>query len=360
MSRAGKGRRDLRFDVEIEMTTYKPTAKTRAAGTAIASNACLIVLKLAAGIITGSVGILSDAIHSLMDLVASILSLVSIRKADAPADATHRYGHEKLEDLSAGAQAILLLIGAAFVAIEAIRRLINGGSVGSVGIGIAVVAFSAAVNLIVSTYLSRTARATESAALQATAADLRTDAFVSLGVLVALVVVKLTGVNWLDPAVGLVIGLAITSTGVRILNGVGRRLADEALPAEELDRLHEVIRSFVHDEVVGYHDLRARHVGAAHQVDLHLQFAHGTSLERAHEISHQLQDAMTSTLPGTTVLIHLEPEDRVRADRFEPEPADADEPGPSTDGPGPAPDEPGPSADGPVGRRGESRSAGRY
>ena len=108
-------------------TSSASPLKTRAAIVSIASNSCLIVLKVAAGLITGSVGVLSDAVHSLMDLIASVIALASVRKADEPADASHRYGHEKLEDLSAGAQALLLIVGAAFIAIEAIRRLINGG-----------------------------------------------------------------------------------------------------------------------------------------------------------------------------------------------------------------------------------------
>jgi cation diffusion facilitator family transporter len=291
--------------------------KTRAAAVSIASNSCLIVLKAAAGLITGSVGILSDAVHSLMDLIASLIAWASVRKADEPADASHRYGHEKLEDLAAGAQALLLLFGAAFIAVEAVRRLVNGGHVGTIGVGIAVAGAAAAVNLVISTYLERAGRATGSTALDANAADLRTDAIVSLAVLVSLVVVKLTGVAWIDPVVGLLVAAAISRTGVRILIDASRRLADEALPADELTALQQVVGSFVGEEVVGYHDLRARHVGSHHQVDLHLQFASGTSLERAHYVSHQLQDAIVKRLPGTTVLVHLEPEDRVRPDRFE-------------------------------------------
>jgi divalent metal cation (Fe/Co/Zn/Cd) transporter len=131
------------------------------------------------------------------------------------------------------------------------------------------------------------------------------------------VVVKLTGAVWIDPAVGLLVSAAITRTGARILIEASRRLADEALPADELAALLQVVGLFVGQEVVGFHDLRARHVGSHHQVDLHLQFAAGTSLERAHYVSHQLQDAIVEQLPGTTVLVHLEPEDRVRPDRFE-------------------------------------------
>ena len=292
------------------------TLKSRAAVVSIVSNSCLIAIKLAAGLITGSVGIISDAVHSAMDLIASVIALASVRKADAPPDASHRFGHEKVEDLSAGAQALLLLGGAAFIAVEAVRRLIDGGSVDKLGFGIAVAGGAAAINLVVSTYLSRAGRATGSTALHANAADLRTDAFVSIGVLISLVLVEITHLHWSDPVLGLLVAVAISATGVRILVDASRRLADEALPPDELTALKEVVDSFVSDEVVGLHDLRARHVGSHHQVDLHMQFADSVSLRRAHYLSHQLQDAVAQRLPGTTVLVHLEPEDRVRPDRF--------------------------------------------
>jgi cation diffusion facilitator family transporter len=291
-------------------------SKTRAAVVSIASNSCLIALKLAAGLITGSIGLISDAVHSLMDLIASVIAFSSVRKADAPADADHRFGHEKVEDLSAGAQALLLLIGAAFIAYEAIRRLIDGGTVDRVGVGMAVAASAAVINLVVCTYLARAGRATGSAALSANAADLRTDAFVSAGVFVSLVLDALTHLQFIDPVVGLLVAVAVSTTGVRILNEASRRLADEALPPDELRALQEVVNSFISTEVVGVHDLRARHVGSHHQVDLHMQFADGTSLHRAHLLSHRLQAAVSGRLPGTTVLVHLEPEERVRPDRF--------------------------------------------
>lgn len=290
--------------------------KARAAVVGVCSNSCLVALKLAAGLITGSVGIISDAVHSLMDLIASMIALASVRKSDAPADASHRYGHEKLEDLAAGAQALLLLLGAAFIAVEAIRRLIDGGTVQRVGVGMIVAGAAAVVNLLVATYLRHAGHATGSAALSANGADLRTDAVVSIGVLISLALVHFTGARWIDPAVGLIVAAAISTTGVRILNDATRRLADEALPPDELAALQEVVDSFISSEVVGVHDLRARHVGSHHQVDLHMQFAEGTTLRRAHHLSHQLQDAIVRRLPGTTVLVHLEPEDRVRPDRF--------------------------------------------
>ncbi len=293
-----------------------PSAKIRAATVSIASNSCLIGVKLAAGLLTGSVGILSDAVHSLMDLIASVIAFASVRKADQPADASHRFGHEKLEDLAAGAQALLLLLGAGFIAFEAVRRLIDGGKVDSIGVGIGVVAAAAGINVVVSAYLARAGTATGSPALRANAADLRTDAIVSFGVLVSLILIRITGAAWLDPVVALIVTAVISTTGVRILLDASRRLADEALPPDELAALMDVVNSFLGDRVVGFHDLRARHVGSHHQVDLHLQFAAGTSLEEAHFIAHQLEHSIVERLPGTTVLAHLEPEDRVRPDRF--------------------------------------------
>jgi cation diffusion facilitator family transporter len=253
-----------------------------------------------------------------MDLAASVIALLSVRKADEPADARHRYGHEKLEDLAASGQAVLLLGGAAFVAFEAIHRLIHGSHIDSIGVGIVVVAVAAGVNLIVSAFLLRTGRRTESAALRANAADLRTDAVVSLGVLTALVLIKLTGAHWIDPVVGLLVAVAISSTGVRVLVGASRRLVDETLPAEELDDIERVVYSFMNEAgpMVGFHDLRARHSGSRHEVDLHVQFAAGTTLEQAHLLAHRLQDEIQAQLSNTTVLVHLEPEHRVRADRF--------------------------------------------
>jgi cation diffusion facilitator family transporter len=190
------------------------------------------------------------------------------------------------------------------------------GMSGQIGVGIAVTAAAAAANVVVSSYLGRVARATESAALAADAAHLRTDVVVSLGVLGSLGLVSATGAEWVDPAVGLLVAAAITFTGLRILIGSGRRLIDETLPEEEFAAIRAVIAGFLGGQVVGFHDLRARHAGNHHQIDLHLQFTADTSLQDAHRLSHRLQDAIVAQLPGTSVLVHLEPEDRVRADRF--------------------------------------------
>ena len=261
---------------------------------------------------TGSVAILTDAVHSSIDLIASVVALVSVRKAGEPADETHRYGHEKIENLAAAIEGILILVGSAAIAFEAVRRLINGGHVHTVGLGITVVAASIAVNLVVSTVLSRNARLTESPALAGDATHLRTDALTSGAVLLALALVRITGAQWLDPAVALLVAATIVFSGVRLLARSSQVLVDQALPADEVDAIREAIAGFAPRGVVGYHELRTRQAGARRYVDLHVQFQAGTSLESAHRTAHELQDVISHRIRRADVLIHLEPEDRVR------------------------------------------------
>ncbi len=285
--------------------------KTGVAALSIASNAILIVLKLAAGAITGSVAIITEAMHSSVDLVASIVAYVSVRTADKPADSDHPYGHDKFENLAAAIEAMLILVGAGVIVFESVRRLSSGAEVHSLGIGIAVIAFSVLANVVVSTLLARRARETDSPALEGDAAHLRTDAATSAAVLVGLVLVQLTGAAWLDPVIALAVAAAIVYAGIKLLLRASRVLVDEALPPAELDAVRAAIAEFGPRGVCGYHKLRARRAGSRRYVDLHVQFVSGTTLEAAHTTAHQLQDAIRERVRSADVLIHLEPEANV-------------------------------------------------
>jgi cation diffusion facilitator family transporter len=287
-------------------------SKSRSAALSVLSNASLILLKVIAGTVTGSVSVLTEAVHSSIDLVASIVAFFSVRKADEPADETHRYGHEKIENLAAAIEGILILVGSAAIAFEAIRHLVNHGHVQTVGLAIAVIAVSLTANLAVSTRLRAAARRTGSPALAGDAAHLGTDAATSAAVLVGLILVDLTGAQWIDPVVALGVALVVVITGVRLLAQASRVLVDESLPAAEVERIRQAVADFAEEGVVGYHELRTRRAGSRRYVDLHLQFAAGTSLEDAHRVAHELQDVVAARLSGADVLIHLEPADRVR------------------------------------------------
>jgi cation diffusion facilitator family transporter len=286
--------------------------KAGAALLSVASNTLLIAVKVVAGVVTGSVAILTEAMHSAIDLSASVVAYFSLRKADEPADESHPYGHEKLENLAAAIEGMLILVGSGVIAIEATRRLINGGHVDHLGFGIVVVAGSIVVNVVVSTVIARRARSYDSPALEGDAAHLRTDAATSCAVLVGLLLVQLTGAQWLDAAVALLVAAAIVVTGVRILSRSTRVLVDEGLPDHELQAIHDALTTFGPRGVAGYHRLRARRAGSRRHIDLHVQFRGGTSLEEAHRTAHELQDAIAERLDRADILIHLEPEDRVK------------------------------------------------
>jgi cation diffusion facilitator family transporter len=288
--------------------------KAGAAGLSIGSNAALIVLKLAAGAITGSIAIITEAIHSAIDLLASIVAFFSVRAADEPADREHPYGHEKLENLAAAIEGMLILVGAGIIIFEATRRLVVGSQVDDLGLGIAVIAFSMVANVGVSTFLYRRARALESPALEGDAAHLRADALTSVGVLIGLLLVEITGEPAFDAIAALCVAVAIVIAGVRILTRSSRVLVDESPPPAELDRIESVIAAerARAPEIAGYHKLRARTAAARRYIDLHLQFRHGTTLEAAHAIAHNLRGAIEAELPNSEVLIHTEPEESLR------------------------------------------------
>jgi len=286
--------------------------KSGAAVLSIASNTLLIAIKLVAGVLTGSIAILTEAIHSLIDLVASIVAFVSVRKAEEPADADHPYGHQKVESLAATIEGLLVLVGAGIIIYEAIHRLVVGASVELVGVGIAVMAFSTLANLGVSSVLSRQARLHDSPALEGDAAHLRTDAMTSAGVLVGLGVVKVTGNAAFDSITALIVSGAIVMAGLRIVRRSSGVLVDEALPAEEMDRIEAAIAAARTEEVAGYHKLRARRAGSRRYIDLHVQYRSGTSLERAHDLAHAMRAAIEAAIPHAEVLIHVEPESSLR------------------------------------------------
>ncbi len=290
-------------------------SKSAAAALSIASNLTLIAIKLAAGAITGSIAIVTEAIHSLIDLVASVIAFVSVRKADEPADLEHPYGHEKVESLAATIEGMLILVGAGIIVYEATRRLVVGAEVQTLAVGIAVMAFSLLANVLVSTVLSRQAKAHDSPALAGDAAHLRTDALTSGGVLVGLAVVQFTGIAAFDSITALVVAVAIVGAGLRIIRRSSGVLVDEALPAAEMDRIEAAIAAARTAEVAGYHKLRARRAGSRRHIDLHVQYRSGTSLERAHELAHEMRESIEAAVPGAEVLIHAEPETSLRDPR---------------------------------------------
>jgi cation diffusion facilitator family transporter len=280
--------------------------RTSAAGLSILSNTLLILLKVVAGILSGSVSIIAEAIHSGIDLVAASIAFISLRIAGRPADREHPFGHGKVENISGTIEAGLIFVAAAFILYEAITRIIERALIEYVSIGIAVMAVSVVVNILVSRHLLHIARETDSIALEADARHLTTDVYTSLGVLGGLIVVHITGLNILDPIIALGVALFILKTAYDVIRRAFPPLIDIRLPEDEEALIASCISEHF-GELVGFHELRTRKAGSERFIELHLVMPKNASVEEAHKLCDHLEEDIKSKLPSASVTIHVEP-----------------------------------------------------
>lgn len=281
---------------------------TRVAVLAILTNTLLVVGKLLVGLHAGSISVLSEAAHSGVDLVVAVLAWAAIRYAQLPADRAHPYGHGKVETLTSFGEGLLIYGVAGYIIWHAIDAILGGSAVSDVRWGIVVMIGSALINLAVSRYLLRVGRESGSPALEATGLELGTDVVTASGVVVGLFLVAITGWRLVDPILGLVVSAFILVTGTRVLVGAVRGLMDYRLPDEEESAIRTVLDEHA-DTFIEYHDLRTRHVGSGHAVDLHLVVPKDMSVAAAHDLSTHLEGDIANALPQTDVVIHVEPED---------------------------------------------------
>lgn len=282
--------------------------KSRTVLFSISSNAFLLVVKMVAGIVTGSASVLSEAVHSATDLVASIVAFVAVRRSLSPPDESHQYGHGRFENLAGIFEGVILLGVGGAVIYRAVDGILHGAELELLGLGIGVMTISAVVNLFVSGWLLQVARETDSRALEAEGYNLRTDVWGAAGVAIGLLAALTTGWTVLDPIIAALIGLVILWTAFRLISGSARVLLDESLPEEELSLVESVINDEVESDpkVRGYHKLRARKSGPQRHIDFHLQLRAETTLGEAHKISDSLEERIQGNLPNSDVLIHLE------------------------------------------------------
>ncbi|MBI2955274.1 MAG: cation transporter [Chloroflexi bacterium] len=281
-------------------------SKKGAAGLSIASNICLVILKLVVGMLTGSVSIMSEAIHSAIDLLAALIAFVSVRISDIPPDDDHPYGHGKIENISGTVEAILIFLGAGFIIYEAVHRIVEGSQLEYVALGAGVMGVSAIVNAFISRFLMRVASKTDSLALEADAWHLNADVLTSAGVFLALLVVWMTGLNFLDPLIAIGVALFICKAAYDLTKRSSSGLLDAKLPHEEENKIRSILVAHC-ASFVNFHSLRSRKAGSRRHVDLHLVMEDQTNIVQAHEICDHLEQEIESTLPNTDVTIHVEP-----------------------------------------------------
>lgn len=265
-----------------------------------------LLLKTFAYWFTGSVGLLSDAAESLVNLVAAITAFLSLWYSAKPVDVEHTYGHKKIEYFSSGLEGVLILIAAGGITWYAIERLITKQHPTDLGVGTLIALVATIINFAVAMFLLRVGRRHGSIVLEADGQHLMTDVWTSVAVIAGLALVAMTGQYWLDPVLALAMAVNILWTGGRLVVRSFNGLMDHALPLDEQDRVRAAIEGQLSDGMT-FHALRTRQAGTDRFVDFHLLVPGKTSVAHAHRLATRIELAIQEALPGTEVVVHMEP-----------------------------------------------------
>ncbi|HSP54663.1 MAG TPA: cation diffusion facilitator family transporter [Dehalococcoidia bacterium] len=287
-------------------------APVRIAAISLVATAGLLALKLTLGLISDSIAVLGDAVDSGTDLTAATAALVSIQIAARPADEDHPYGHGKVESLSAGVAATIIALGGTFVVVQAVRRLLGEQPEINVGVGLAAMITAAVVNIFLAYFMRRAAVRSQSLALRAESTHLQTNVVQASTIIVGLVLVAVTGREVFDPLVALGLAAYMGYTAYGLVRTALSEIMDEALPAGEVDAIEEVLET--HPEVRSFHQLRTRRIGATRQVDMHISVDASLTVAEVHVISEEVEREIEARLPGTVVVIHVEPHEESHPD----------------------------------------------
>lgn len=279
---------------------------TRFAWLSVGAAIATIALKLLAWWLTDSVGLLSDALESFVNLAAALVTLGMLILAALPPTEQHAYGYSKAEYLASAFEGLLILIAAGAIAYAATQRFIDPRPIQQAIAGVAVSMVASLINFAVARILMRQARAHRSIALEADARHLMTDVWTSIGVVLAVGAVALTGWWRLDPIIALVVAANIVWTGVTLLYRSFRGLMDEAIPGEQRAAVVALLDGY-HDSGVHYHALRTRQAAGRSFISLHVLVPGDWTVTRAHDLAEEIEAGIRAIVPGGYVETHLEP-----------------------------------------------------
>ncbi|ORJ63435.1 cation-efflux pump [Geothermobacter hydrogeniphilus] len=280
--------------------------KIRAARISVSTAAGLAAIKLVAGVLTGSLAVLASAVDSLLDILMSGVNYFAIKHAEQPADESHPFGHGKFETAATLIQSTIIALTGAWICFEAVRRLTGEIELARIEGGMIVLLFSVAVSSAISRYLRRTARLTDSSALQADSLHFSMDVYTNLALLLGLILINILKAPWLDPILSMLVGAYIIFEAIKLLRHGMRDMLDEELPESVRAEITRLIESHP-DDLIDYHNLRTRRAGSQKIMDFHLTVCRHLTIEQAHDIADALEKRIEDSLPGADVTIHMEP-----------------------------------------------------
>ena len=270
----------------------------------------LTVFKLGVGVLSGSVGVLSEGIHSFLDLISAAVAFFTVREAGKPADQDHPFGHGKIETLSSLFESLLLTAAAGFIVWEAVDHLRNPQQIEHQEWAMGVMAVSIVVSWLVYRQNLKAAQETESSAIHVNALHFLSDVVASLGVLVALVILKFTGWALIDPIIAFAVAGYITLVSLKQVRGALGELTDTQLPEREIAKIRTQVNSVIEqnqDRVIEMHDLRTRRSGVNRHIDFHLAVCGQISVKDSHDICDEIETKVQGQYPQASVTIHVEP-----------------------------------------------------
>lgn len=280
--------------------------KKLAASLSITSNGLIIIFKLLAGIFTGSISIISEAIHSMSDFLASVLTFFAVIRSSKPADKDHPFGHGKYEDVAGFLEGLLIILASFYIIWEACKKILHGNALEFDSTwGIVVMSIAIVANLLVSHYLDYVAKKTDSIALRADAKHLSTDVYSSLGVLIGLVLIKITGIALLDPLIAIFVALIILKAGITITKETLNNLLDGTLPDSDIKIIENILKD--NNKILGFKNLKSRKSGSYRDVDITILCDENMPIKDCHAICDILEGKIQNSLPHTLITIHCEP-----------------------------------------------------
>lgn len=265
-----------------------------------------VAIKGTAALMTGSVGLLSDALESTVNLVAAFVALWALAVSGKPADHNHDFGHGKAEYMSSLVEGALIFVAAASIIITAIRRFVVPEPVEEIGWGLVLASLTTVINLVVGLVLIRKGRQYRSITLEADGKHLMTDVWTTIGVIAGIVLLFLTGWQWIDPLIALLVGINILWTGGKLIRRSVVGLLDAALPDEEVAIIHEALHSITgtHVDVT---QVLTRESGRQRFVQTTVVVPGDWSVARSHQLADEIEQVIEKALPGTTTVVHIEP-----------------------------------------------------
>ena len=290
----------------------EPVSLIKYAYLSIVTGITVFVMKIGAWYYTGSVGLLSDALESTVNIVAAVIALAALKAAAKPADSEHHFGRGKAEYFSAQIEGFMILLAALIIVVTAAERFMHPRELESLGWGLAISTVASVLNGVVAVILMRAGKAHRSAVLDADGKHLLTDVWTSVGVIVGVALVQVTGYLRLDSIVAMAVGINIIITGLHLLRESTSKLMDKSLPDEDHAAIVAVLKKHESDQVK-FHALQTRESGRHRFVSMHVLVPGAWTVQQGHDLSETVEAEIKAALEHTTVSTHVEPIEDPRA-----------------------------------------------